>query len=68
MLDTQVFSYQLILSSDIVKERNFGERPDVRIRRRSRLSVPKQSSDHDEVVVWVQNLVLADQPFIVSDS
>jgi hypothetical protein len=67
MLDTQVFSYQFVLGTNIVKESYMGERFNVGVRWRSGLAIPKESCNDDKVLLGIQSVFLSNQPFIIGD-
>jgi len=66
MLDSQAFGDKLMLSSYVVVKEHFWEWPKVwSVRWRAGLSISEECSDDDEVFLWVQSFVFANEPNII---
>jgi len=68
MFDSKVLGNELILGPNIIIERNFGERLDIRVWRGGGLSVAKECCDYNVVVGRAQYLISANQPLVIFDS
>lgn len=56
-----------MLGFDVVVERHIKERVDVGVAGADGLAVPEERCDDNEVVLGIQGLVFADEPFIILD-
>lgn len=67
MGDVELLGEEGMLGADVVVEGHIWERGDGGVGWRDRLAVAEEGGDDDEVFLWVQGLVFADEPLVVSD-
>lgn len=65
MYDTEVFGYQMVLSSHVIVDVTSWERSGGMIRRGGRLAIPEERSDDNEVFLWIERFVFPDEPEVV---
>ena len=65
MLDAEMLGHKGMLSSHVIEDRDPREWFDVGVRWGCGLSIPKEGSDHNEILLGIQNMVFTNEPLVV---
>ena len=65
--DVELLGEEGVLGADVVVEGHVGEGGDGGVGRGGGLPVAEERCDDDEVFLWIQGLVFANEPFVVGD-